>query len=76
MTTCRSSSKYGKCGREAGHGGDHAVPIGDDVWFGYKPGSVPIGFGRLLGDAVMPFSRPRRTKAGGLPAPARDRGLR
>ena len=41
---CRSRSRYGQCGLSE-HPGDHAVPIGDGVWFGYTRGNgKPIGY--------------------------------
>jgi hypothetical protein len=53
-TLCRSRSRFGRCGLEAGHGGDmHAVEIGDDVWFGYHSGrgqSASVGYGRFEPD--------------------------
>lgn len=45
---CRSHSRFGPCGLLAKHGGDHAVPIGDGVWFVYRRDGrdVSVGFAK------------------------------
>ncbi len=35
------------------HAGDHAVPIGDGIVFGYRRKGRAIGYGRLVGDEVV-----------------------
>lgn len=43
--TCDNSGEYGACGFASGHKGNHAVPIGDGVWFGYTPRTgKPTGY--------------------------------
>ncbi|GGM52841.1 hypothetical protein ACFFX1_55320 [Dactylosporangium sucinum] len=54
-TLCRSRSQFGACGLDADHDGDmHAVPIGDDVWFGYRSSrgreATRVGYGRFAED--------------------------
>lgn len=55
MTTCRSRSKFGRCGLPAGHeDAMHAVPIGDEVWFGYHGGrgrqATRVGYGKFTAE--------------------------
>lgn len=51
--TCRSVTRYGRCGLALGHpAGQHAVPIGDGAWYAYHVDanhrSTPIGYGTLV----------------------------
>jgi hypothetical protein len=53
--TCRSRSRFGHCGRLAGHAGPHAVPIGDGLSFGYairQGKATAFGYGHLVGDVL------------------------
>src|SRR5690349_12413422 len=45
---CQSRSKCGSCGLAAKHGGMHAVPIGDEIWFGYLRGGQMLGYGKFV----------------------------
>jgi len=48
------------------HAAPHAVPIGDDVWFGYlttRTTSRPLGFGHFDGDTYNPSPRSVCTSA-------------
>lgn len=50
---CRHRSRFGQCGLPADHTlpDEHAVPIGDGVWFRYlsgRPRATAIGYVRLL----------------------------
>jgi len=62
VSLCRSRSRFGRCGLDAGHAGNmHAVPIGDDVWFGYRTNgghSIRVGYGKFEADG---FFRPLDT---------------
>lgn len=45
---CRLRTRFGKCGRPAGHPvGVHAIPVGD-MWFAWRPrpgrGSIAVGY--------------------------------
>jgi len=45
VETCRSKGRFGCCGLTPDHAGDHAVPIGDEVWFVYEPRTgKPVGY--------------------------------
>ncbi len=47
---CRSRSQFGACGLPAHNDLDHAVPIGDNVWFGYHGRgrtATPVGYGKF-----------------------------
>jgi hypothetical protein len=58
QNACRSRTRYGRCGRPTQHGGPHAMPVGDGVWYGYADGRTPLGYGRFDGDTFTSITNP------------------
>jgi hypothetical protein len=54
MRKCRSRSQYGDCWLSSKHDGEHAVPIGDDLWFAYPRPRTDgfLGYAVFCGDRL------------------------